>query len=229
MPNEESYLFDPSASPSLESRVAENGQQTASDDSTLICKPNLKLIPPKVFYFTFLSSIAVSITYSSVFMKQLGMSALRIGMISGVRPFVGFVSGVCWGILADKLKLWRAMLLASIFFWGLFYVLFYLIPNPDRKPTCPQSEENLTIYEEANNENISWLYEESSLTKTFIYCILCICVGELLQSPTSTIGDTLTLKALGPDGLQKYGLQRAWGALGMALKYVVIWISCEII
>ena len=229
MPNEGSYLFGPSASPAMESRVAENGQQTTANDCTSICKPNWKLIPSKIFYFTFLSSVAVSMPYSSVFMKQLGMSAFRIGVISGVRPFVGFVSGVCWGILADKLKLWRGMLLTSIFFWGFFCILFYMIPDPDRKSTCPQSEENSTIYMEANNQNISWLYEESSLMKAFIYCILCICVGELLQSPTSTIGDTLTLKALGSDGLKKYGWQRAWGSLGMSLRYVVLWISCVII
>ncbi|ELU14552.1 hypothetical protein CAPTEDRAFT_210975, partial [Capitella teleta] len=95
------------------------------------------LLPIKLFYLTFIGGIGCVLPYVAVFLKQLGLSPQQIGLISGVRPIVGFISGPVWGMLADRFNIRRILLLISISAWLAFYVGFYFIPAPKRSHTCP--------------------------------------------------------------------------------------------
>ena len=67
-----------------------------------LCHCERHLIAIKLFYFTFIGALGVCIAYAVVFLKQVGLSAFQIGVISGVRPVLGFVSAPAWGAVADR-------------------------------------------------------------------------------------------------------------------------------
>ena len=97
------------------------------------------LLPIKVFYFSFIGGLGCVLPYVSVFLKQLGLNPQQIGLISGIRPVIGFISGPLWGIVGDKYNIRKCLLLFSITAWLGFYVGLYFIPPAGRVDECPQT------------------------------------------------------------------------------------------
>ena len=102
-----------------------------------LCFCRRDLLAVKIFYFAFMAALGVALPYCAVFLKQLGLSAFQIGIISGIRPVLGFVSGPLWGSLADRFSIRRAMMVVSVLAWLGFFVALYFIPNPERLNYCP--------------------------------------------------------------------------------------------
>lgn len=98
-----------------------------------LCHCERHLIAIKVFYFTFIGALGVAIAFTVVFLKQLGLSAFQIGIISGVRPVLGFVSAPVWGSIADRYNIRRILMLFSMFAWLAFYSGLYFVPAPARR------------------------------------------------------------------------------------------------
>lgn len=201
------------------------------------------LIPIKLFYLTFIGGIGCVLPYVAVFLKQVGLSPQQIGLISGIRPIVGFISGPVWGILGDRFGIRKTLLLVSIAAWLAFYVGFYFIPSPERAESCPEdlqqlnqralrdsdnSSDKVEVIKFANGslqhltqedkdrliESIGWIYDPHGVTQVLILSLFIIVGGEFFQSPTTALSDAGTLQTLGPGGLENYGTQRAFGAIG---------------
>jgi nitrate/nitrite transporter NarK len=183
--------------------------------------------------------------YVAVFLKQEGMGPEKIGIISGFRPFIGFISAPLLGICGDRYGKRRCILLVSIVAWLMFYVALYHVPAPVRKSSCPK---NLVPHrhhsssralrsiadaavdpglvapdlpsdtQELLQENIEWLYVPQSLQVIFIVTFCLIVAGEVFQSPTTAMSDAGTLRTLGSERLHEYGAQRAWGSVGWGLR-----------
>ena len=208
-----------------------------------LCHCRRDLLAIKLFYFAFLGALGVVLPYMAVFLKQLGLSAYQIGIISGVRPALGFISGPLWGAIADRFQIRRILMMISMLSWLGFFVALYMVQSPERVP-CPTvlephrplyrlrrglddnktSESGLnTSYispadQELLREDLSWMYSPSSLYIVFITCLLLICGGELFQAPTTAMSDAATLQILGREELEHYGAQRAWGPIGWAVR-----------
>lgn len=97
-----------------------------------LCHCRLDLLPVKIFYFAFIGALGVVLPYCAVFLKQIGLGAYQIGLISGIRPALGFISAPLWGSLADRFGIRRIVMIFSMLAWLAFYVGFYFIESPDR-------------------------------------------------------------------------------------------------
>lgn len=95
------------------------------------CERQLNVI--KVFYFTFIGALGVVIAYAVVFLKQIGLSAFQIGIISGVRPVLGFISAPIWGTIADRYNIRRILMLVSMGAWLAFFSGLYFVEAPARR------------------------------------------------------------------------------------------------
>jgi len=98
-----------------------------------MCHCDRHLVPIKLFYFTFIGALGVVISFAVIFLKQVGLSALQIGVISGIRPILGFISAPAWGALADRYNIRRVLMLVSMFAWLLFYSGLYFVQAPARR------------------------------------------------------------------------------------------------
>lgn len=81
---------------------------------------NSHLLISKVFYFFFYAAYGSLHPLLAVYYKQLGMSASRSGLLVGIRYFIEFCSAPFWGVVADRFKKGKAVLLFSVFCWLVF-------------------------------------------------------------------------------------------------------------
>ncbi|XP_023285617.1 major facilitator superfamily domain-containing protein 6 isoform X1 [Seriola lalandi dorsalis] len=81
---------------------------------------NSHLLISKIFYFFFYAAYGSLHPLLAVYYKQLGMSASRSGLLVGIRYFIEFCSAPFWGVVADRFKKGKAVLLFSVFCWLVF-------------------------------------------------------------------------------------------------------------
>ncbi|XP_054479858.1 LOW QUALITY PROTEIN: major facilitator superfamily domain-containing protein 6-A-like [Anoplopoma fimbria] len=81
---------------------------------------NTRLLVSKVFYFFFFAAYGSLHPLLAVYYKQLGMSAGRSGLLVGIRYFIEFCSAPFWGVVADRFKKGKAVLLFSVLCWLVF-------------------------------------------------------------------------------------------------------------
>ncbi|KAM6893470.1 major facilitator superfamily domain-containing protein 6-A-like [Xenentodon cancila] len=98
---------------------------TLQPDSINCCKRmclriNSHLLISKVFYFFFYAAYGSLHPLLAVYYKQLGMSASRSGLLVGIRYFIEFCSAPFWGIVADRFRKGKAVLLFSVLCWLVF-------------------------------------------------------------------------------------------------------------
>ncbi|XP_013888254.1 major facilitator superfamily domain-containing protein 6-A isoform X2 [Austrofundulus limnaeus] len=81
---------------------------------------NSHLLVSKVFYFFFYAAYGSLHPLLAVYYKQLGMSPSRSGLLVGIRYFIEFCSAPFWGVVADRFKKGKVVLLFSVFCWLVF-------------------------------------------------------------------------------------------------------------
>uniref|UniRef100_A0A1A7XKI3 Major facilitator superfamily domain containing 6 n=1 Tax=Iconisemion striatum TaxID=60296 RepID=A0A1A7XKI3_9TELE len=81
---------------------------------------NSHLLVSKVFYFFFYAAYGSLHPLLAVYYKQLGMSAGLSGLLVGIRYFIEFCSAPFWGVVADRFKKGKVVLLFSVFCWLVF-------------------------------------------------------------------------------------------------------------
>ncbi len=112
-------------------------------DCKCACKFSIPLLFCKIFYFSFVGGLGCVLPYVSIYLKQMGLSPQEIGLISGLRPLVGFISAPVYGALGDRFKIRRWLLLGSVVAWLAFYVGLLFVSPPARVDTCPGEEFHL--------------------------------------------------------------------------------------
>ncbi|KAM7375496.1 hypothetical protein PAMA_014556 [Pampus argenteus] len=105
--------------------LPEQPQQASPPDSVDCCERmclriNSHLLISKVFYFFFYAAYGSLHPLLAVYYKQLGMSPSRSGLLVGIRYFIEFCSAPFWGVVADRFKKGKAVLLFSVFCWLVF-------------------------------------------------------------------------------------------------------------
>ncbi|XP_028326185.1 major facilitator superfamily domain-containing protein 6-like isoform X2 [Gouania willdenowi] len=98
---------------------------TSQPDSIDCCEKmclrvNTHLLVSKVFYFFFYAAYGSLHPLLAVYYKQLGMSASRSGLLVGIRYFIEFCSAPFWGVVADRFKKGKVLLLFSVLCWLFF-------------------------------------------------------------------------------------------------------------
>ncbi|KAJ8003628.1 hypothetical protein DPEC_G00150310 [Dallia pectoralis] len=86
----------------------------------MFLKVNTQLLISKVFYFFFYAAYGSLHPLLAVYYKQLGMSPSRSGLLVGIRYFIEFCSAPFWGVVADRFKKGKLLLLFSVLCWLVF-------------------------------------------------------------------------------------------------------------
>ncbi|XP_042368986.1 major facilitator superfamily domain-containing protein 6-A-like isoform X2 [Plectropomus leopardus] len=113
------------ATPPATSDTPPEQPATSQPDSIDCCERmclriNSHLLISKVFYFFFYAAYGSLHPLLAVYYKQLGMSASRSGLLVGIRYFIEFCSAPFWGVVADRFKKGKIVLLFSVFCWLVF-------------------------------------------------------------------------------------------------------------
>lgn len=123
----------------------------------LFLRVNRRLLVSKVFYLFFYAAYGSLHPLLALFYKQLGMNPTQSGLLVGIRYFIEFCSAPFWGIVADRYRKGKAVLLFSMLCWLFFNSGIGFVQPPDMK--C---KENLptttamvtTVYPTTSNETL---------------------------------------------------------------------------
>ncbi|XP_028837433.1 major facilitator superfamily domain-containing protein 6-A-like isoform X2 [Denticeps clupeoides] len=113
-------------SPSEVSAAGQDASSPASQPLEIDCcermclRINQRLLISKIFYFFFYAAYGSLQPLLSVYYKQLGMMASQSGLLVGIRYFIEFCSAPFWGLVADRFKKGKAVLLFSVLCWLTF-------------------------------------------------------------------------------------------------------------
>lgn len=115
-------------------KISQGGQtEEPDDDKTKAskkwiwlddCLGGKKLVVYKTFYFFFYGAFGIIIAYLPLYFKQLGLLASHVGLLTGARPLLQSVGAPFWGMLADKLRIRKTILLAGLIAFTFKTVLF---------------------------------------------------------------------------------------------------------
>uniref|UniRef100_A0A8B9K2P0 Major facilitator superfamily domain containing 6a n=1 Tax=Astyanax mexicanus TaxID=7994 RepID=A0A8B9K2P0_ASTMX len=86
----------------------------------LFLRVNRHLLVSKVFYFFFYAAYGSLHPLLAVYYKQLGMNPSYSGLLVGIRYFIEFCSAPFWGVVADRYRKGKYVLLFSVFCWLMF-------------------------------------------------------------------------------------------------------------
>ncbi|CAL8101507.1 unnamed protein product [Calicophoron daubneyi] len=75
---------------------------------------NRSMLVYHLFYFFYYAAFGSLFPLISIYFKQLGMSAMQAGVLSGVRSFVECLATPFWSALAEKWKKGKAFLIGSL-------------------------------------------------------------------------------------------------------------------
>ena len=197
-----------------------------------------RLLKYKGFFFFFSGAIGSVCSYFSIYYKQLGFSPKQIGVISGMRPFVGVWTGPIGGMLADRFRIKRIILMISTVAWLAFVTSIGFVGPAKFSPDCDyvntMKTENKTAgqqspfsslhtkssAEELLQESRGWMFDQGDLHRVFVTVILLVTLGEIFQAPAGALADSGCVEELGTSDIHKYGHQRAWGSLSPGITYV---------
>ncbi|KAI7791256.1 major facilitator superfamily domain-containing protein 6-A [Triplophysa rosa] len=156
--------------PSSETNVLEETapQRDMGCCERLFLRVNPHLLVSKVFYFFFYSAYGSLHPLLALYYKQLGMNPTQSGLLVGIRYFIEFCSAPFWGIVADRYKKGKVVLLFSVFCWLIFNTGIGIVQPADI--SC--KEQNLqmttamvpTMHPTASNE--SFYLNTSSIPTT---------------------------------------------------------------
>ncbi|XP_078660686.1 major facilitator superfamily domain-containing protein 6-like [Branchiostoma floridae x Branchiostoma belcheri] len=234
----------------------DSGNETS--DHQTICgqcpEVDKDLLVSKSFYFLFFSAYGSLFPLLAVYFKQLGMSATESGVLMGIRPFVEFCSCLLWGVVADRWRKGKAVLLFSLACWVAFTSSIALVTPKD--VPCLNDTDESSDYEdlwgedfttplpnlEATTTDTAATTHSSRVTRAALLAqnpfkfahletafwtllVLIVC-GEFFSAPAITMADSATLGYLGNE-VDRYGHQRMFGSLGWGLAMFIIGILLD--
>ncbi|XP_050312924.1 major facilitator superfamily domain-containing protein 6 [Anthonomus grandis grandis] len=92
-------------------------------------KINKKLLPIKTHYFFFMAAMGPILPQLSVYGKEMGISTVVMGMVTGILPFAFLVAKPLFGLLVDIYRDFRkAIFMMLIFTMTLSFALIALVP-----------------------------------------------------------------------------------------------------
>ena len=103
------------------------------------------------FYFFFLSSFTTKCVYLPIYLKQLGLTASYVGILSGMVPFIRGAGAPILGYVADRTNTRKVVFLLSLAAHALIPVLL-LIPRPD-EPIC---QTNVSFHGRSRNRTFPY-------------------------------------------------------------------------
>ena len=191
----------------------------------------------KVLFFACYAGYACLYTFIPLYFKQLGLSASQTGILIGLRPLCQAIGAPFWGILADKYKARKLVLLLGSCAWLIKNLLILAIrPSHEvcvAKPLSPGNESQ-SLYAVAPSKDIAipsistatsishnkYKYfvqvDNDELARIFYIFLALVLVGELFGSIVHPLLDGCAVDYLG-DERKSYGRIRLWGSVGMVI------------
>ena len=204
----------------------------------------VQLFHYKVLFFASYGAFGCLMTFLPLYFKQLGLSAAQTGLLVGIRPLCQAIGAPFWGILADKYKRRKTILLLGASAWLIKNMLIlvirpshqvcvatvgnesHIVTKRDslvdsqhkavRVPLSSTVHTALALTGTPDEEKYFIQVENGELLNIFYILLVLVIIGELFGSILHPILDGCTVDFLGNER-KSYGRLRFWGSVGMVV------------
>ena len=204
----------------------------------------VQLFHYKVLFFASYGAFGCLMTFLPLYFKQLGLSAAQTGLLVGIRPLCQAIGAPFWGILADKYKRRKAILLLGASAWLIKNMLIlvirpshqvcvatvgnesHIVTKRDslvdsqhkavRVPLSSTVHTALALTGTPDKEKYFIQVDNGELLNIFYILLVLVIIGELFGSILHPILDGCTVDFLGNER-KSYGRLRFWGSVGMVV------------
>lgn len=175
-------------------------------------KINKKLLPIKLHYFLRYAGSAPLVMLVPLMVRSKGLSPQTVGLLWTVLPMVGLITNSICGTLADYLKAYRTVFLASI--TSLTVGLLAVYWTPALSITAQASEEtfNITLLENATLSSRALFTNTSTLTMELAGV-----------DPEMTVGEGQVAPFVLPPGEEASGIPEESEGVAFLLHYPQFW------
>lgn len=98
----------------------------------------------KAFYFVFYGGYISFLLYVPVYFKYLGLSAIHVGLLNGIRPLMQTIGAPLWGIIGDRFRIRKFIFITAFIVMTVKTMLFLLFR--------PQNEVCFKTYYNSSNK-----------------------------------------------------------------------------
>ncbi|XP_068722212.1 major facilitator superfamily domain-containing protein 6-like [Montipora capricornis] len=195
----------------------------------------------KCYYFLFYIGIGSSFPYIALYFKQLGLTAGQTGAVLGLRFLTKFIGSPIWGIIGDKYKVHKVILLASLVSFTAGNLMFIAVQP--QKQMCIETRANRTVtkallftpngivlgQEIGNTSDAKNHFANKNFTKgfarkidhheikqIFIIFLTIVLIFQIIGSVVFAMKDAMLVVFL-RENVKKFGTFRIWGEFGVAV------------
>ena len=204
----------------------------------------VQLFHYKVLFFASYGAFGCLMTFLPLYFKQLGLSAAQTGLLVGIRPLCQAIGAPFWGVLADKYKRRKTILLLGASAWLIKNMLIlvirpshqvcvatvgnesHIVTKRDslvdsqhkavRVPLSSTVHTALALTGTPDKEKYFIQVDNGELLNIFYILLVLVIIGELFGSILHPILDGCTVDFLGNER-KSYGRLRFWGSVGMVV------------
>lgn len=207
----------------------------------------VQLFHYKALFFASYGAFGCLMTFLPLYFKQLGLSAAQTGLLVGIRPLCQAIGAPFWGILADKYKRRKTILVLGASAW-LIKNMLILVIRPSHQvcvatvgneshlvtkrdslvdsqqkavPLSSTVHTTLALAGTPDKEKYSIQVENGELLNIFYILLVLVIIGELFGSILHPILDGCTVDFLGNER-KSYGRLRFWGSVGMVVTSLTV-------
>lgn len=207
----------------------------------------LELFYYKVVFFVSYGAFGCLMTFLPLYFKQLGLTAGQTGVLIGVRPLCQAVGAPLWGVLADKYKRRKAILLIGATAWLVKNMLILAVPSSHQDCVALAegkshfAQTDIKLDSRVNSIDLNSTFptdltqtgtptpaldyliqvDEAKLWKLFYILLGIVVVGEMFGSILHPLLDGCAVDYLG-DERKSYGRLRTWGSVGMVVTNLLV-------
>ena len=98
----------------------------------------------KVFYFVFYAGYISFLLYVPVYFKYLGLSAIYVGLLNGIRPLMQTIGAPLWGVIGDRFRIRKIIFIVAFVIMTVKTMMFLLF-RPENTMCV------VTYYNSSNN------------------------------------------------------------------------------
>ena len=100
-------------------------------------KEQFKTWLPTSYYYFFYGALGSVFPFLNLYYRAVGMDPWQIGILGGIRPLIALLCAPIWSFLANKYKIRKIILVASLMSWIAFTIPLAFVPHSSASDQCP--------------------------------------------------------------------------------------------
>lgn len=120
-----------------------------------VTKEQLKTWLPTSYYYFFYGALGSLFPFLNLYYRAVGMDPWQIGILGGIRPLIALLCAPVWSFVANKYKIRKIILIASLMSWIAFTIPLAFVPRSSASEQCPGKENSTELGHRTSQDSVN--------------------------------------------------------------------------